>query len=334
MSPFGSPTGEHESAQREGGDQTGMHRIVVVGGSGFVGRYVVARLATDGHRVVVPTRRRETAKHLILLPTVDVVEADIHDPVALAALFSGATAVVNLVGILNEGNGATFARAHTELARNVVAACKTADVTRLLHMSALNAEVAAPSQYLRTKGEAEQLVIASGLRWTIFRPSVIFGSGDSFLSLFALLLRRLPVMVLGAPQARFAPIFIGDVAHCIVAAIDDDLTVGARFDLCGPKVYTLREIVRYVGEVTGAVRPIIPLGSSLSWLQAFVLEHAPGTLMSRDNLKSMSIDNVCNCPFPALFGIVPASLESVAPGYLAPASRRSSFDAFRANGGR
>ncbi|MEO6564784.1 MAG: complex I NDUFA9 subunit family protein [Casimicrobiaceae bacterium] len=334
MSPYVGPTGESSGALREEGAHSGMHRIVVIGGSGFVGRYVVGRLAADGHQVVVPTRRRETAKHLILLPTVDVVETRIHDPVALAALFTGATVVINLVGILNEGNGATFARAHTELARNVVTACKTAGVTRLLQMSALNADPAGPSLYLQTKGEAEALVMASGLRWTIFRPSVIFGPGDSFLSLFALLLRRLPVIALAAPQARFAPIFIGDVAHCIVAAIDDELAVGARFNLCGPKVYTLREIVRYVGEVTGAVRPIIPLGSTLSSLQAFVLEHAPGTLMSRDNLKSMSIDNVCNAPFPALFGIVPASLESVAPGYLAPAARRSAFDAYRAHGGR
>jgi len=334
MNPPGRPQGDYQSVQREGGDHTKLQRIVVVGGSGFVGRYVVTRLAADGHRVVVPTRRRETAKHLILLPTVDVIEADVHDPLALAALCTGATAVINLVGILNEGAGATFARAHTELARNVVAACKTAGVTRLLHMSALNADVAGPSQYLRTKGEAEQIVMTSGLRWTIFRPSVIFGPGDSFLSLFAQLLRRLPVIALAAPQARFAPIFIGDVAHCIIAAIDDDLATGARFDLCGPKDYTLREIVRYVGEVTGAVRPIIPLGSALSKLQAFVLEHAPGKLMSRDNLKSMSIDNVCNCPFPALFGIEPASLESIAPGYLAPAARRSPYDAYRAHGGR
>ena len=311
-----------------------MHRIVVVGGSGFVGRYVVARLASAGHPVVVPTRRREAAKHLILLPTVDVIEANVHDPRALAALFDGATAVINLVGILNEGAGATFARAHADLARTVVGACKEAGVTRLLHMSALNADVAGPSQYLRTKGEAEQLVMASELHWTIFRPSVIFGPGDSFLSLFARLSRLLPVIALAAPQARFAPIFIGDVAHCIVTALDDDLTYRSRYDLCGPKVYTLREIVRYVGEVTGALRPIIPLNPVLSTVQAFMLEHAPGTLMSRDNLRSMSIDNVCNCPFPALFGITPVSLESIAPGYLAPASRRSPFDAYRAHGGR
>jgi NADH dehydrogenase len=144
----------------------------------------------------------------------------------------------------------------------------------------------------------------------------------------------LPVIALGAPDARFAPVFIGDVAHCMVTSLDDELTQMARYDLCGPKVYTLRELVRYVGEVTGAVRPIVPLNAALSKLQAFVLEHAPGKLMSRDNLRSMSVDNVCACPFPALFGITPVSLESIAPGYLSPASMRHPFDVYRAHGGR
>jgi uncharacterized protein YbjT (DUF2867 family) len=309
-------------------------RIVVVGGSGFVGRHVVARLASAGHRVVVPTRRREAAKHLILLPTVDVVEVDVHDPRALAALVTGADAVINLVGILNEGSGATFAGAHVELTRQVIAACDGAGVKRLLHMSALGADANGPSLYQQSKGKAEELVMASPLRWTIFRPSVIFGPGDSFLSLFARLARLLPVIALAAPDARFAPIFIGDVAHCIVTALDDEVTQMGRYDLCGPKVYTLREIVRYVGEVTGAVRPIIPLNASLSKLQAFMLEHAPGKLMSRDNLRSMSVDNVCDCPFPAVFGITPVTLESIAPGYLSPASMRHPFDVYRAHGGR
>jgi uncharacterized protein YbjT (DUF2867 family) len=309
-------------------------RIVVVGGTGFVGRHVVARLASAGHRVVVPTRRRETAKHLILLPTVDVVEVDVHDPRALAALLADADAVINLVGILNESAGATFAGAHVELTRKVIAACAGAGVTRLLHMSALGADAAGPSLYQQSKGKAEELVMASPLRWTIFRPSVIFGPGDSFLSLFARLSRLLPVIALAAPDARFAPIFIGDVAHCIVTALDDEVTQMGRYDLCGPKVYTLREIVRYVGEVTGAVRPIMPLNAALSKLQAFMLEHAPGKLMSRDNLRSMSVDNVCDCPFPAVFGITPVTLESIAPGYLSPASMRHPFDVYRAHGGR
>ena len=311
-----------------------LHQVVVLGGSGFVGRHVVARLAAAGHRVIVPSRRRENAKHLILLPTVDVVEADVHEPRSLRELLAGATAVINLVGILNESGAATFERAHVGLARNLVAACQAAGVTRLLQMSALGADPAGPSQYLRTKGAAEVIIATSDLRWTIFRPSVIFGREDSFLNLFARLSRMLPIVALAAPKARFQPVYVGDVAHCFIQSLDDDLTQLARYDLCGPKVYTLEELVRYVGEVTGAVRPILTLGPAMSKLQATVLEFLPGKLMSRDNLLSMQKDNVCDCPFPAVFGIAPVALEAVAPQYLAPSARRSPFDPYRASGGR
>jgi uncharacterized protein YbjT (DUF2867 family) len=309
-------------------------RIVVVGGSGFVGRHVVARLAAAGHAVVVPTRRRESAKHLILLPTVEVVEADVYDRAALARLLAGATAVVNLVGILNESGRATFARSHVELVRMLTAACAAAGVRRFLQMSALHAEPAGPSQYQRSKGEAEVVVKASSLAWTIFRPSVIFGPEDSFLNLFAQLARLLPVVALASPNARFQPVYVGDVAHCMAHALTDDATIQQSYDLCGPTVYTLRDLVRYVGQVSGAVRPIIPLGTRLSRLQATVLEMLPGPLMSRDNLASMTRDSVCDCAFPAVFGIAPTALEAIAPEYLAPAARHSPYDAYRAGGGR
>jgi NADH dehydrogenase len=308
--------------------------VVVLGGSGFVGRHIVARLVAAGRRVLVPARRRESAKHLILLPTVDVVEEDVNDPRVLARLLPGASTVINLIGILNESGASTFERTHVELARNVVAACRAAGVPRLLHMSALGADASGPSRYLRTKAAAEAIVAASGLRWTIFRPSVIFGREDSFLNLFARLSRVLPVVALAAPHARFQPVYVEDVAHCFVQAVGDDLTELARFDLCGPKVYTLQELVAYVGEVTGAVRPIFALGPGLSKLQAWTLEHLPGKLMSRDNLLSMQKDNVCDCPFPAVFGATPAALEAVAPQYLAPGAQRSAFDPYRANSGR
>jgi uncharacterized protein YbjT (DUF2867 family) len=309
-------------------------RVVVVGGSGFVGRHVVARLAAAGHAVVVPTRRRESAKHLILLPTVEVVEADVYDRAALVRLFAGATAVINLVGILNESGRATFARSHVELVRTLTAACVAAGVRRFLQMSALHADPAGPSQYQRSKGEAEVIVKASSLAWTIFRPSVIFGPEDSFLNLFAQLVRLLPVVALGSPNARFQPVYVGDVARCIAHALTDDATIGQSYDLCGPTAYTLRELVRYVGQISGAERPIIPLGPRLSRMQATVLEMLPGPLMSRDNLASMTRDNVCDCAFPPVFGIAPAALEAIAPEYLAPAARHSPYDAYRAGGGR
>jgi len=307
---------------------------LVVGGSGYVGRYVVNRLVAEDWRVVVPTRRRDNARHLFLLPTVDVVEADVNAPAELARLARGASAIVNLVGILNEAGGQTFARAHVELPANVIAACRSAGVRRLVHMSALNADPAGPSRYLRSKGEAEAAVAASGLDWTIVQPSVIFGREDAFLNLFAKLLRFAPVLALARADAKFQPVFVGDVAECIVRALALDATIGRRFPLCGPKVYTLAELVRYVGELAGTPRPILPLGRTLGTLQAFALEHLPGTLMSRDNLASMERDSVCGCGFPRDFGFEPQALETVAPTYLGPDAVRSHYDEYRLRGGR
>ena len=309
-------------------------RILVLGGSGFVGRHIVARLVAAGWNVVVPTRYRERAKHLILLPTVDVVEAEIHDPLALEQLAAGADAAINLVGILNEPRRGDFERAHIELVRKLVAACRAMRVPRLLHMSALNAGVKAPSRYLRTKGEAEALVADSDLTWTIFQPSVIFGREDSFLNMFARLERFLPVIALARADARFQPVYVGDVADAFVRAIDDDRTHRKRYPLCGPKVYTLRELVAYAGELTGYDRPIVSLGPALSKVQARVLELLPGKLLSRDNLASMELDNVCDCDFPAVFGFNPTALEAVAPAYLTPAATRSRYSSLRAQGGR
>ena len=163
---------------------------------------------------------------------------------------------------------------------------------------------------------------------------MIFGPEDSFLNLFAQLARMLPVVALASPNARFQPVYVGDVAHCMAHALTDDATIGQSYDLCGPTAYTLRDLVRYVGQVSGAVRPILPLGPRLSRLQATVLEMLPGPLMSRDNLASMTRDSVCGCAFPAVFGIAPSALEAIAPEYLAPAARHSPYDAYRAGGGR
>ena len=308
--------------------------VVLIGGSGFVGRHVASALAAAGRMVVVPTRRREHAKHLILLPTVDVIEADIHDHATLAALVRGAAAVVNLVGILNEPRRGEFARVHVELARKIVGACRAAGVSRLLHMSALGADPEGPSRYLVTKGEAEAIVAASGLAWTIFRPSVIFGREDRFLNLFARLERMLPVIALACPRARFQPVFVGDVARAFVRSLPDDATHGQRYPLCGPTIYTLRELVAYVGELTERRRPILALGPALSMLQARILEWLPGPLMSRDNIVSMRNDNVCGCDFPPRFGFAPAALEAIVPEYLAVTAAKSRFDVYRAHSGR
>jgi NADH dehydrogenase len=304
--------------------------IAVLGGSGFIGRHIVARLVSASHRVVVPTRSRERAKHLILLPTVDVVEADIHDQATLSRLIRGADAAINLVGILHERHRGEFDRVHVDLARSLVAACRASGVTRLMQMSALNADPPGPSRYLRSKGAAEGIVAESGLDWTVFGQSVIFGREDSFLNMFARLQSVLPVIPLACPGARFQPVFVGDVAHAFVQAIEDDRTHARRYALCGPEIYPLRDLVSYVGTLTGHERPILSLGPGLSLLQARVLELLPGPMMSRDNLDSMKKDSVCDCAFPQIFGITtPTSLEAIAPEYLSPAATRSRYDKLR-----
>lgn len=307
---------------------------LVLGGSGFIGRHLVARLAARGRQIVVPTRSRERAKHLILLPTVDVVEADVHDEAVLLRLARRASVVVNLVGILHEPSRGAFERVHVDLARKLVAACASAGVSRLLHMSALNADPQGPSRYLRSKGDAEAIVASSDLAWTIFRPSVVFGREDSFLNLFAKLEKLMPAIPLACAGAKFQPVFVGDVASAFEAAAGNDGTLQQRYSLCGPKIYTLRELVTFVGELTGYRRPILPLGRGLSQLQARVLEWLPGPLMSRDNLASMSRDNVCGEGTLMKFGFEPTSLEAVAPTYLATAAIKSRYDDFRAQSGR
>lgn len=309
--------------------------FLVLGGSGFIGRYVVARLAAHGHRVTVLTRRRASARHLILLPTVDVVEGDPFDRATLLRHATPVTAVINLAGILNERGSETFARVHVELPRLVVDACKAAGVRRVVHVSAIGADAhGGPSRYLRSKGEGEAIVEQSGLDWTVLRPSIVVGREDRFLNLFARLARALPVLAIAAPAARFQPIYVRDVAACVDRALDDDATIGQRYNLCGPKVYTLRELVAYAAEVSGHPRPIVGLGATASKLQALALELLPGGLMTRDNLASMTRDNVCDGPFPPVFGITPTALEAVVPSYLAPDALKSPYDPFREHSGR
>jgi NADH dehydrogenase len=310
-----------------------INDICVIGGGGFVGRHIAHLLAARGLRVTVPARDRERAKNLILLPTVDVVDADVHDPAALAELVRGAGAVINLVGVLHDGRGtASFAQAHVELTRKILAACAATGVRRYLHMSALGADVNGPSRYQRSKGEAEALVRASQLDWTIFRPSVIFGPDDSFLNLFAKLQALAPVMFLAKPNARFQPVYVEDVAAAFVRALDERTSFGYSYDLCGPKIYTLRQLVALTGALSGHCRPIIGLGDALSYLQAFALELLPVKLMSRDNLASMKVDNVSALPFP--FGIRPMAIEATAPAWFGAATPRARYNQYRGHAGR
>lgn len=314
------------------------HRnVLVIGGAGFVGRYIVNELVGRGCRVLVPSRRRDRAKHLILLPTCDVVEASVHDEATLASLVSGQDAVINVVGILH-GTQAQFEQVHVALTQRVLAACTRAKVRRYLHMSALGADPNGPSMYQRSKGRAEQAVRESTLAWTIFQPSVIFGAEDSFLNMFARLAAIAPVLPIGGAEVRFQPVWVEDVARAFVNSLDNEATVGKTYELCGPKIYTLRELVKFAAGAAGHRRPVVALPDGIARLQARLMELAPGEpLLSRDNLDSMKRDNVASrqpyVPAPEL-GISPTPMEPEASLYLAGLHPRTRFGGFRARARR
>jgi NADH dehydrogenase len=314
-----------------------FRKVTILGGSGFVGRHLAQMLAERGALVTVPTRNRERSKEtLIVLPTVDVIEANIHSPGGLDRAIEGADAVINLVGILHESRRGEFDRVHAELASQIASACRRLGVSRLVHMSALNADRAGPSRYLRSKGEGEARVMSAAgndLGVTVFRPSVIFGLGDSFLAMFARMQRIMPIVPLGSPNAKFQPVWVGDVARAFADALGNVDTFGQRYELCGPRVYSLRELVALAGKSSGNARPIVGMGKSLSYLQAMIMEWSPVKLLTRDNLRSMSVDNVCNCPWPEVFRLSPSPVEAVLPTYLTGDIRRR-YDGFRASAGR
>lgn len=312
-----------------------IKRICILGGTGFVGRVLANRLTRDGYRLRILTRDREANRHaLILLPTVDLVQADVHDPEQLREQFAGCDAVINLVGILNEKgrDGSGFHFAHVELAKKVIDACRAGGVRRLLHMSALNADArGGPSHYLRTKGEAEDLVHgASGMRVTSFQPSVIFGREDSFFNRFATLLRLVPlVFPLACARSRFSPVFVEDVAEAMARSLVSPDTYGGRLQLCGPKTYTLEELVKFTARCVGLRRKVMPLSDFLSRLQAGVFDFVPGKPFSTDNYLSATVDSVCSCNLLVPPEFVPAAVEVTVPAYLSGSGTHDRLNRFR-----
>ena len=310
--------------------------ITILGGAGFVGSVIVAKLDEAGYKVKVLSRRREVAKHLILLPNVQVVDCDIADNHALKQALIGSDAVINLVGVLHETSRNSFEKIHHQLPRRVAQMCEELAINRLIHMSALQASKNAPSAYLKSKAAGESAVseFSKKLDITIFKPSVIFGRGDSFVNLFANLIKFLPVIFLAKPNAKFQPIWVEDVAQCFVNALENTATYGKTYELGGPAVYTLRQLVQKVMAILGKQRPIVGLNDGLSMAQGFMLELMPIKLMTRDNIRSMQVDNVCDATIAAELAVVATSLEVVAPEYLLDISPRAGYDAFRSAAGR
>ena len=299
-----------------------MNRIVVLGGTGFVGRAVCERLVernAGGGRVLVPTRRAGHARDLWPLPTVEIAQVNVHDDAALARVLQGQDAVINLVAILH-GSREAFEQVHVALPRRLAAACKAAGVRRVVHVSALGVGPQAPSNYLRSKTAGEEVLRSEGLDLTLLRPSVIFGEHDRFLNLFAQMQSVLPVVPLAGAESRYQPVWVEDVAAAVVRSLDQPSTIGQVIECAGPEVFTLKQLVETAGRIAGHQRPVFGIPEALGRVQATLMGLAPGEpLMSADNLDSMRVPNVASGTLPGLesLGIRPSAIEGVVPGYLA-----------------
>jgi uncharacterized protein YbjT (DUF2867 family) len=310
--------------------------VCVLGGSGFVGRSLASRLIKLGYEVRIPTRNRERARRLLVLPGVHVVDADVHDPATLQRLLRGCDVAINLVGILNEKghDGSGFRVAHLELTEKLLAACLETGTGRLLQMSALKANAErGPSHYLRTKGQAEQAIHSTAgedLRYTIFRPSVIFGPDDSFINRFAGLLRFMPILPLARTDARFAPVYVEDVVDAFAHALTDPATYGQIYQLCGPDIFTLGEIVSYIRQQLKLHRLVLPLPDALGRMQALTAEYLlPGKPFSMDNFRSLTVGSVCTEDGFAALGIEPRSMKTIVPQYLNPRGHKDAMSRHR-----
>ncbi len=311
-----------------------MNRVCILGGTGFVGQHLVATLSQRGIACRVLSRHPQRHAGLRVNPGLELVKVPQLNSDTLRFQFRDCGAVINLIGILNESRDTTFRKVHVELVDTLVDAAIKSGVERLLHMSALHADAArGTSEYLRSKGEGENRAHTHGgsaLKVTSFRPSVIFGDGDSFFNRFAGLLRLSPPLFpLACPESRFAPVWVNDVSEAFARCLLDDHTVGQHYDLCGPQVYTLRELVTYTAETAGLRRLVLPLGNGISRIQARVLGLLPGRPFTLDNYLSLQTDSICDSNGFDLLGIAPQALESIVPRYLAQQSYRGRFDRYR-----
>ncbi|HEX7047894.1 MAG TPA: complex I NDUFA9 subunit family protein [Gammaproteobacteria bacterium] len=313
------------------------HRITILGGTGFVGHQLVNRLSEDGHRIKVLSRNREAHRDMLVDPNVEVVTANVYNPQALERHFEDVEAVINLVGILNEKghSGKGFQRTHVELTRMAANAARKTGVRRFMQMSALGAAIDSASHYQRTKAEAEKLLLdAKELDVTVFRPSTMFGEHDTFINRFAKLLGQVPIgFPLACANAKFAPVYVKDVAEAFARALDNPQSFGKTYELCGPDVLSLQEIVEYVRDLQQRRKPVLPLPDFLSKAQAQVFEFVPGKPFSLDNYRSMQRDNVCGGENGLHeFGIHPTGMDAIVPYYLT--TRRSRIlDKFRRRSG-
>ena len=305
-------------------------RIVVFGGTGFVGRQLVPRLAQAGYEVIVPSRNRTSQRELYVLPGVQVIDADVYSDASRLRLLAGAHAAINLIGILNERgrDGTGFHRVHVTLTEGIITACRTTGTRRLLQMSALNAGRGS-SHYLHSRGDAEACVKTSGLDWTIFQPTVMFGPGDGLFDRFARLLALSPVLPLARAHAKFAPVYVGDVVAAFLRALDQPASIGQTYELYGPQVMTLADIVRYTATARGLRRIVLPLPDALGRIQAALMDFVPGKPFSSDNFRSLLLDSVGGIDGLYRLDIDKTPIEAIVPAQLRQSRRQRRFDRYR-----
>lgn len=310
-------------------------KLVILGGSGFVGGHLARRLSRDGHAIVVATRHAPRARRLRIIPGVTIRPFDPFDLDRLTRELQGQDALINLVGVDNphaRGNG-SFQRVHAELPEIAIEACRRAKVGRLLHMSALNAGSEA-SASLEARGLGERRIESSGLNWSMFRPSMIFGPDDRFLRRFDQLLKLFPIVPLARPDAVMAPAFVGDVAEALARSLAARETGQRTFELCGPEAWHLRDIVEWIAAQRGLRRWIVGLPDPLGRLQSGLMEFVPGTPFSRDGFRTLGLDSVCAENGFARLGIQPWALDEKAGEWIGSRDRQSRFRRFRELAGR
>jgi NADH dehydrogenase len=310
--------------------------ITIFGGSGFVGHHLTAKLSRLGYNVQVVTRHPQRHGDLQVSPTATVVRAKSMGAEDIAELIAGSSAVVNLIGVLNASNRG-FEQAHVVAAKSIAEACRKAGVTRMLHMSALNADAnTGSSNYLTSKGAGEDAVHAvDGVAVTSFRPSIIFGPGDGFFNRFAKLMKLSPgVLPLACAKARFAPVYVNDVTEAFYRALNSPETEGQRYNLCGPTEYSLKELVRYTADIADIGCLVVGLGKGLSWMQALMLNWAPGRPFTLDTYRSLQTDSVCGGAFPEVFGITPKAVEAIVPTYIGEMNNPFRYDEYRSEAHR
>ena len=310
-----------------------LDKITILGGSGFIGSQLTAKLSKSTKRIVILSRNELKNRDLLVIPNLEIIQMDVNDERSLREHTKDSDLLINTIGILNEMDKInTFEQVHYKLVEKISRVIKANNIKRYLHISSLNADKNAPSKYLRTKGMAEELLIdhtSSSSNVTIFRPSIVFGENDSFFNKFAVILKYLPMLPLACPSSRFMPVYVGDLTSFMISAINDKETFNISIDVTGPKEYTFHQLMKLTIKFLGIKRLIIPLNDILSRMQAYIFEKLPGKLFTTDNYLSLKIDSISKKGFKGT-----TSIEDVVPEYLNVASNKNRMAELRKKSGR